>query len=161
MNFRWSMLLVVVMAAACLRTAAPPKASPAALATQPVEWAKRDPSAPLVPRSVKNLQVVITPGWSNEEHYAWLVSDGTEVVGLYRLTANDIGPLIAEATRSYAASTTDPLDRRSFVMMGSIHSPPPRPPGPPGMPPFYVDRVIAAAVNMNRAAAALDGGTLE
>src|SRR4051794_16807280 len=114
-NFRWSILLVTAMAAACIHTAAPPKASPAALATQPVDWAKRDPSAPLVPPSVKHLQVVITPGWSNQDHYAWLVSEGTEVVGLYRLTANDVGQLIAEATRSYAAVSTDPRDRGSFV----------------------------------------------
>lgn len=157
-NMRWSMLSVVAMSAACMRPAGPaePKPSPAALATQPVEWAQRDPAAPLIPPSVKHLQIVITPGWSNDEHYAWLISEGTEVIALYHLTAKDLTEVISATTRLYAAASNGAVDRSSFVMIGSIHAPSPPPPGPPGMPPFYVGQVIQAAQGVNRAAAGLE-----
>jgi hypothetical protein len=128
-----------------------PKPSRAALAAKPVEWAKRSPGTLLVPSSTKHLQLVVTPGWTKQEHFAWLIAEGTEVVTVYRSTNKDLGEILGEVLQRYFPSSSF-QDTRSFVILGSIKGPPPPPPDPGGFPVPYVESVLAAAFRLNREA---------
>jgi len=157
---RWLTLLIGLVVGACSGSARPvlaPKASEAALATKAIPWQQRDPRTPLVPASVKQLQLILTPGWDKDEHVAWLIADGTEVIAAYRSTGNDLGELVDAVTKTYVASAS-PANKMTFVMMGSYTPrPPPPPPGPGGMPgifpQIYVEEVMRTAWNVNHEAA--------
>src|SRR5258706_8777192 len=90
-NVRASILILMcVMAAACAaRGAGPPSApppSPKVLATKIVAWDARDTAPLALPAQALHVQLIITPGWARDEHYAWFVSNGTDVVAVYRCT---------------------------------------------------------------------------
>jgi hypothetical protein len=152
--------VIGLVVGACVGSAKPvlaPKASEAALATKAIPWEKRDQRTPLVPASVKQLQLIITPGWDKDEHVAWLIADGTDVIAAYQSRGNELGEVVDTVTKIYVASAS-PANKMSFVMMGSYTPrPPPPPPGPGGMPQIfpqiYVEEVMRAAWNVNHEAA--------
>jgi hypothetical protein len=161
-NMRYASLVIFVMSAACAaRSAAPtaaptaapsaaPPASRAALEAKPVVWARRDPAVAVIPLTIERLQVIITPGWARGEHFAWLISNGTEVIRVYRCASTEIGEVVDAAIRTIYPTVGTPLDQASFVIVGSIHTPPPPPPDPSGFPGIYVEQVVRTAWNMNR-----------
>jgi hypothetical protein len=155
-----SLLWISLMIAACgARSAGPPaapKASTAALAARPIDWARRDPAAPVVPASVTHLQLIITPAWAKGEHFAWLVSSGTEVVVVYHCTTAEIGAIIDVSRRAFVPTEGSPLDKTSYGVLGSFNPPPPPPPDPGGFPGPYVESVLHAAWSMNYEAEALE-----
>ena len=154
-NVRSASVLIMMVTAACATGSAPPavapKASRAALDAKPVLWNSRDPSVPVVPTSIKHLQVVITGGWSKDEHYAWLISDGTDVIRLYRCSGTEISDIVEAAVRTVYPTKGTPLDAMSIGVLGAIHNPgPPPPPDPGGVPELYVQQVMKAAWGMNQ-----------
>lgn len=155
-NLRWAILLMTVIFAACTPAGAvpstPPKPSREALAAKPIDWSKRTAGAVLVPSSVKHLQLVITPAWKDGEQFAWLVSEGTDVVAVYRSTGKELGELVGEVIQRSFASKETVLDKRSFVILGSFKGPPPPPPDPGGLPGPYVESVLDAAFRLNNEA---------
>jgi hypothetical protein len=97
---------------------------------------------------VKHLQLVITPGWKNGEHFTWLISGGTDVVSVYHSTGKDLSEIVSEVVQvSFSPGAV--LDRRSFVILGSFKGPPPPPPDPGGFPGSYVEGVFNAAFRLN------------
>jgi len=160
-KLRWSMLIGIFVAACGARSGGPPQApkpTREALAAKPIEWSQREPGSVLIPASVKRLQMIITPGWENGEHLAWLISDGTEVVAVYHSKGNSIGEIVDAVTHLIYASGGGVADRLSWVLMGSVNPrPPPPPPGPGGLPQIYVEQVMGTAWRLNRQAEALAG----
>ena len=154
-----SLLLISVMITACgARSAGPPaapKASRAALAAKPIEWSKRDPAVPIWPASVSHGQLIVTGGWAQGEHYAWAISEGTDVVAVYRCTTDQLGEIIDLAGRAFRPTVSKPGDEASFVILGSFKQPPPPPPDPGGFPGPYVEQVLHAAWTANYEATAL------
>src|SRR5215471_1710457 len=143
-NVRYASLLIATVFACAGRPAptglvAPP-ATRAALEAKPVAWAKRDTSVALVPRSLGRLQIVITPGWNAGEHYAWLITNGTDVIRVFRCAGTEIGELVDAAIHTVYPTVGTPLDQVSFGVVGSIHTPPPPPPDPGGFPGDYVQQ---------------------
>jgi hypothetical protein len=161
-NVRYATLLITMMAACAGRSSGPttaaiaPPASRAALEAKPVAWAKRDMSVPLLPTSIRRLQIVITPGWTAGEHYAWLISNGSDVVRVYRAAGTEIGDIVDAAIKTVYPTVSSPLDKISFGVVGSIHAPPPPPPDPGGFPGDYVQQVMRTAWGMNREQAQID-----
>jgi hypothetical protein len=125
--------------------------------TRVVAWSRREPAAIVVPPSVKHVQLIITRGWAADERYAWLVFNGTELLGVYRSANDDIAPLVEAIIKATYATAGTPFDEISFHMMGSIKPPPPPPPPDPGgipglverFPRTYVEGVLRAAWNLN------------
>lgn len=157
-NVRYPILLSMILATACgaqsprpapITEMAPP-ASRAALEAKPVAWATRDTSVPVFPRSIGRLQIVITPGWVEGEHYAWLITNGTDVIRVYRSRSTEIGDIVDAAVRTIYPTAGTPLDKLSIGVVGSIHKPPPPPPDPGGFPGDYVQQVMRTAWGMNR-----------
>jgi hypothetical protein len=130
----------------------PPKPSPAALAAKPVAFTRRDQITAVLSTSITHLQLVITRGWARDEHFAWLISDGTNVLSVYHITAsNQLGDVIGAVVNTVYPTVGTPLERASFGVMGSIHAPPPPPPPEPGgFPQIYVEQVLTAAWRMNQ-----------
>ena len=163
-NVRYLILLSVIVAAACgAQSARPapitemaPPASRAALEAKPTAWAARDTSVPLFSRSIGRLQIVITPGWAAGEHYAWLITNGTDVISVFRSRSSEIGDIVDAAVRTIYPTAGTPLDKLSIGVVGSIHKPPPPPPDPGGFPGDYVQQVMRTAWGMNRQQAQLD-----
>jgi hypothetical protein len=162
-NVRYARLLIAMTMAACAAraggpatVAAAPPASREALAAKPMVWAKRDTSVPLLPTSIGRLQIVITPGWAAGEHYAWLVSNGSDVIRVYRCASTEIGDIVDTAIKTIYPTVGSPLDKISFGVVGSIHAPPPPPPDPGGFPGDYVQQVMRTAWGMNRQQAQID-----
>lgn len=160
LNVWCSSVLFIAMAACAARpaatTIAAPPASRAALESKPVAWAERDRSIALVPRSIRRVQLVITPGWAAGQHYAWLISNGTEVIRVYRCAGTEIGEVVEAAVRTVYPTGSTPLDNLSFGVLGSIHTPPPPPPDPGGFPGDYVQQVMRTAWGMNHEQAQID-----
>jgi hypothetical protein len=165
LKLRWSSLFLVAMLAACgahggqpnpsdsgQPSGSAPRATREALAAKPVDWSKRDPAEAVVPTTTRHVQVLVTPGWAREEHYVWVVSDGTEVLRVFRTAGAEVSEAIGAAMRTYYPSQGTPLDAQSFVMLGSFKLPPPPPPDPGGLPGDYVERVMRDAWNLNQQA---------
>src|SRR5262245_20214875 len=151
-NVRYARLLIAVTMAACAgrsggatTIATAPPASRAALAAKPVVWAKRDTSVAVLPKSIGRLQIVITAGWTAGEHYAWLVSNGSDVIRVYRCASTEIGDIMDAAIKTVYPTVGTPIDKISFGVVGSIHAPPPPPPDPGGFPGDYVQQVMRTA----------------
>jgi len=162
LHVRCVSFLIILAAAACAAgtTQQPtaPKASRAALDVKPIVWAARDRSEAVLPASVRRVQVVITRGWAKDEHYAWLVSNGTDVIRLYRCTSAEIGDIVEAAVRTVYPTKGTPLDAMSLGVLGSIHTPgPPPPPDPGGVPELYVQHVMKTAWGMNQEQVQIDG----
>ena len=153
-------LSVVVMITACgAHTTKPqvaPQPSAAALAAKPVLWSTREPTARLIPVSTRRVQLIITPGWTKGEHFAWLISDGSDVLAVYKANGSDLSDIVAGVVHSYYPTVANPTDKVSISVMGSFHAPPPPPPDPPGFPGVYVQEVMHAAWTMNRESARFD-----
>lgn len=114
----------------------PPPPSQEARDAMPIEWAKRDPQASILPGSANPVQIVITSG-RDGENYVWLVQDGRKVLSVYRTSAAE--------TEEFLALTAKEIPKQpagfSFGIWGAsakayIIRPPPPPP-PPGHPPFF------------------------
>jgi hypothetical protein len=154
-NVRFASLLIVLLTSCAARPApstgaSGPPATRAALDARPVVW-KRDSSVALLPTSIRRLQIVITRGWSAGERYAWLISDGTDVIRVYRCASTEVSEVIDAAMRTVYPTVGSPLDKISFGVVGSIHAPPPPPPPDPGgFPGIYVQQVMHTAWGMNR-----------
>jgi hypothetical protein len=154
-NVRYPILLNAIFAAACAAQSArpgtiatAPPASRAALEAKPVAWTRT--SAELFPKSLGRLQIVITPGWADGEHYAWLIANGTDVIRVYRSRSQEIGEIIDAAVRTVYPTVGTPLDSLSIGVVGSIHKPPPPPPDPGGFPELYVQDVMRTAWGIDR-----------
>jgi len=154
-NLRYASLLVLALVACGGRAPAPnnvtaPPASRAALAAKPSVWAERDRSVALFPKSIGRLQIVVTPGWVEGEHYAWLVSNGTDVVRVFKARSTEIGDIVDTAIRTVYPTVGTPLDQLSIGILGSFHKPPPPPPDPGGFPGDYVQEVMRTAWGIDR-----------
>lgn len=155
-NLRYgSVLLAVAVAACAARSPGPtamtaPPATRAALEARPVVWAERDRSAALFPRTIRRLQIVVTPGWAEGERYAWVISNGTDVIRVFRARTTEIGDIVDTAVRTVYPTTGTPLDQLSIGVLGSIHTPPPPPPDPGGFPGGYVEEVMRTAWGIDR-----------
>lgn len=161
-NVRYTVLLILTATACAARAPAPgavtaPPASRAALEVKPVVWAERDKTAVLFPKSIRRLQIVVTPGWAEGERYAWVISGGTDVIRVFRARSNEIGDIVDTAIRTVYPTVGTPLDQLSVGVLGSIHTPPPPPPDPGGFPGTYVQQVMRTAWGMNREQAQIDG----
>ncbi|HEX7837793.1 MAG TPA: hypothetical protein VF469_10035 [Kofleriaceae bacterium] len=160
MNVRvpiWILMACAVTACA-VRAAGPttatvvPPPSQQVLATKVVAWS-RDMAPRALPAQVKRVQLILTPGWAEDEHYAWLISDGTELVAVYRCTAGQRGEILDVTSRLVMPVVGTPLDKIAFGVLGSIKPPPPPPPGPGGEPGLAVERLPQAYVQGVRQAA--------
>jgi hypothetical protein len=148
-NMRLASSLLLAIAACAARpgpnnVTAPP-ATRAALAARPSVWSERDKTAALFPRSIGRLQIVVTPGWAEGEHYAWLISNGTDVVRVFRARSTEIGEIVDAAIKTVYPTVGTPLDQLSIGVLGVIHKPPPPPPDPGGLPEGYVQQVMHTA----------------
>lgn len=158
-----SLLLAVAACAAGPRgptEVTAPAATRAALEAKPVVWAERDKSVALFPRSIGRLQIVVTPGWAEGERYAWVVSNGTDVIRVFRARTTEIGDIVDTAIRTIYPTTGTPLDQLSIGVLGSIHAPPPPPPDPGGFPGAYVQEVMRTAWGIDRAQARINTGAV-
>lgn len=156
------LMLFVSLIAACAGRAGgrpmSPRPSPAALATTDVEWSKRVPTASLWPASARHLQLIITAGNQRGQHYAWFITNGTDVVAAYNVRDVELGDLIIKAVTDAQPTVAMPGASASFGVLGSIWGPgPPRPPH--AFPEPYVVRVLDQAWRMNREALAGDHQT--
>jgi hypothetical protein len=154
-NLRYTSLLILALAACSARAIGPndvtaPPASRTALAAKPSIWAVRDRSAVLFPKAIGRLQIVVTPGWAEGEHYAWLISNGTDVVRVFRARSTEIGNIVDTAIQTVYPTVGTPLDQLSIGILGSFHKPPPPPPDPGGFPEAYVQEVMRTAWRINR-----------
>jgi hypothetical protein len=154
-NVRHPMLLSVILVAACAAqagrpgtVATAPPANRAALEAKAVAWTRT--SAELFPRSPARVQIVITPGWADGQHYAWLIANGTDVIRVYRSTGSEISDIVDAAIRTVYPTTGTPLDQLSIGIVGSFHKPPPPPPDPGGFPEAYVQEVMRTAWGIDR-----------
>jgi hypothetical protein len=161
-NLRYASLLILALAACGARPPGPsvavPSASRAALASKASAWAERDRSAVLFPKSIGRLQIVVTPGWAEGEHYAWLISNGTDVVRVFRARSNEIGDIVDTAIKTVYPTVGTPLDQLSIGILGSYHKPPPPPPDPGGFPEAYVQEVMHTAWGIDREQVKVGGG---
>ncbi|TMQ15531.1 MAG: hypothetical protein E6J90_07680 [Deltaproteobacteria bacterium] len=143
--------------AACGARPLPPPVSPKVLEAKVEVW-KRDATPLTLPAAVRRMQLIVTPGWAKDEHVAWLISNGSDVLRVFRCTSLERAELIDIATRATFSTSETPLDHISFSVLGSINKPPPPPPDPGGipqglvvskLPKIYVQRVFDAAWNLN------------
>jgi hypothetical protein len=153
---RGILLWVTMMVMACApRAVGPvaPKPSRGALEAEPVDWAKHGALA--IPESAKHIQLIITGGFKRDEHFAWLIVNGTEVVGVFRASPNEVDDVLGTAAGAARAAVSSPIDTASFAAIGIIYTPPPPPP-PHGKPPFfpqiYVENVLRLAWKVNQSA---------
>jgi len=155
-NLRYASLLMMLTIAACAaRAAAPvavaPRASRAVLDTKAVTWSARDPKIELIPAHVRNLQLVVTRGRVANERFAWLISNGTDVIRVYHATSNaEAADIVAELGKMVFPTVAHPGDDIEWGGTGSVHAPGPAPPGPPGFPDAYVQQVMDIAWGMHR-----------
>lgn len=158
MNLRTSMLgLAMCATAACGARPGPPPVSPGVLEAKVVVW-QRDATPIKLAAQVRRVQLIITPGWVKDEHVAWLIANGTEVLEVFRCTSLERAELTDIANRTTLPTLKDPVDHISFSVLGSINKPPPPPPDPGGipgglqvakLPRVYVQNVLDAAWNLN------------
>jgi len=154
-NMRLASFLLLAIAACAARPVGPndvtaPAATRAALAAKPLVWSERDKTAALFPRSIGRLQIVVTPGWVEGEHYAWLISNGTDVLRVFRARSTEIGDIVDAAIKTVYPTVGTPLDQLSIGVLGVIHKPPPPPPDPGGLPELYVQDVMRKAWGIDR-----------
>lgn len=163
-------VLYLFAAAACATshagTARAPAPSPRIFETKIVIWDKRDSSPPTIPTTAKHVQLILSPGWDKEEHYAWVFADGTELIAVYRVTGEQRTEALDFAGGLVMPTKGTPLDKYGFGVLGSIVRPnPPSPPDPGGdgglvsrLPRAYVEGIVGSAWNLNNEQAAIDGG---
>ena len=154
-NLRYASLLTLALVACGARPLPPndvtaPPASRAALAAKASVWAERDRSLALFPKSIGRLQIVVTPGWAEGEHYAWLVSNGTDVIRVFRARSTEIGDIVDTAIKTVYPTVGTPLDQLSIGILGVYHKPPPPPPDPGGFPGDYVQEIMHTAWGINQ-----------
>src|ERR1041385_3606749 len=163
-------LCATVTACMGVRPQPAPPTSPRTLSTKVMMW-KRDAPPMAFPAAARRVQLVITPGWGKNEHVAWVVANGTDVVSVYRLTSTDRVDLIDHALRTLMQENQGIEDHLSWYILGSIKPPPPPPgPGPGGepgpdvlvsnLPRTYVDSVMQTVWNMNLEGARVEGQAL-
>jgi len=144
---------MMVMIAACGASAMAPPVAPrptrASLDAKAVAWSERDPKAAVVPADVRRLQLVITRGRTESERFAWLVSNGTDVIRVYHTTTVEVGELVGTVIRTVYPTGGSPIDKLDWTITGSVHAPGPTPPGPPGFPGDYVEQVMNLAWAIN------------
>lgn len=172
MNVRvpiWILMACAVTACAA-RAAGPatvlaaPPPSQQVLATKVVAWS-RDMAPRALPAQTKRVQLIITPGWARDEHYAWLISGGTELIAVFRCTTTQRSEIFDAASRLVMPTVGTPLDKIAFGVLGSIKPPPPPPPDPGGEPGLVVERlprayvlgVLQDARNLNAEQARIEG----
>jgi hypothetical protein len=122
---------------------------------EPVDWGKRGTEPLAVPASTKHVQLVITGGATRDEHYAWLIANGTDVIGVFRASSSEVADVIGAAAGAARVAVASPLQTASFVAIGTIYAPPPPPPPhgkPPFFPPIYVEDVMRLAWNVSHTA---------
>lgn len=147
------------------RLAAPPPPSQRVLATKVAAWQSRDPAPLTLPAQARRVQLIITPGWARDEHYAWLISGGTELIAVFRCTTTQRSEIFDAASRLVMPTVGTPLDKIAFGVLGSIKPPPPPPPDPGGepglvverLPRAYVQGVLQDAWNLNAEQARIEG----
>lgn len=161
LNLRTASLLLLVLTAGCVTAAVasptPPRASRAALEARAVEWRERDPRAALLPAGIRHAQIVVTRGRDANERFAWLISEGTDVLQVFRVDFRELGDFTAAIGDTVFTPIGSPGDSLSWVIVGSIHAPGPNPPGPPGFPDDYIQKIMDHAWNINREQIAHEG----
>jgi len=162
-------LLVCAMVTACAaRAVGPPPApplSPRVFAARVVPWDGREVAPLALPALAKRVQLIITPGWAADEHFAWLIADGTDVVLVYRCTASQRAEIVETANRVFVPVAGSPLDKASWIILGSTKPPPPPPPDPGGhdggrveyLPRVYVQNVVNTAWEINHQQEQIEG----
>ena len=165
MKLRRCGLLFFVSLVACAPRATAPaepgeaRAEPAPRAmvdAKPVEWAKRATPALEWPANAESVALIITRGWDPDEHFAWLIANGSDVVAVYRANARELDDVIDQAMRTartrVAGGGGVGGNSASFVMLGTIYVPGPK--GPPhvipGWPAQYLDDIYNAARGAHR-----------
>ena len=166
----WMLTLMVcaMVTACCPGAVGPPPApplSPGVFAARVVPWDARDTAPLVLPAQARRVQLIITPGWAADEHFAWLISNGTDVAVVYRCTASQRAEIVEVANRAFVAAAGSPLDKASWVILGSTKPNPPPPPDPGGdhgdrveyLPRVYVQNVVNTAWEVNRQQEQLEG----
>jgi hypothetical protein len=149
-------LLVLVSVAACGGggTSAVRPTRPISLEArkiQAVDWAKRDPAAPLWPDGTRRLQVVITQSGTAGQSIVWFVVNGTKPYRVFRISDGELPALFAELHVNLTRATVrSPLASLWDGGGGSVPTKPTPDPGPsPIFPETYVDQVMNIAWDMS------------
>ena len=139
----WILMACAVTACAA-RAAGPttvaPPPSQQVLATKVVAWS-RDAAPRALPAQARRVQLIITPGWAEDEHFAWLIANGTELVAVFHSTTTQRSEIVEVVSRLVMPTAGTPVDKLGFGVLGSVTPKPPPPPYPGGIPGLEVERL--------------------
>lgn len=161
----WICAMVTACGARAVCPAQPPPLSPQVFAAKVIPWDSRGTAPLVLPALARHVQLIITPGWAADEHFAWLISNGTDVAVVYRCTASQVAEIVEAANRAFVPTAGSPTDKVGWVILGSTLPPPPPPPYPGGLPGDrveylprgYVQTVVDTAWELNREQAQIEG----